>query len=444
MASSIIEQGRRFTDDTYASKEEVQAIYNQTNLGDIWKNILNYRAFYDVETDLKDINSLSYKICLNRKLLGYAFNLHTALNNDLIKYILLPNSLQMEFIQQKEVEALKNTALATNNSATENTIRKLVKGEIENISSDLFVLKAYLDAYQFALNLETLSISDIEKINNICCGNMDFDSQAKYRQNALNDIINPLFAPGSQDISSHMQNLILFLENNEIPTMVRALTIPYVFAYLRPFEFYNEETAAILAKTFLSTHGFGVVGFSLNFESLAYANSKKFYEKLKTVETTLDLTYILNRFVAFIIKDEENLASSLKELTVLKHTNVESSKATNEGNTNDIPVVESNQYALPAFPIKDNLETIEARARQLREVHPSLKRKQAHFYAGHCTIGLHYTIEQFKAEEHTVYETARTSMEDLANRGFYKKEMIGKKFVYTPIPLDDDDNKLIS
>ena len=46
-------------------------------------------------------------------------------------------------------------------------------------------------------------------------------------------------------------------------------------------------------------------------------------------------------------------------------------------------------------------------------------------------------IEQFKKEEKTVYETARTSMEDLANRGFYRKLQIGKKFVYTPIPLKE-------
>ena len=39
--------------------------------------------------------------------------------------------------------------------------------------------------------------------------------------------------------------------------------------------------------------------------------------------------------------------------------------------------------------------------------------------------------------EKTVYETARTSMEDLANRGFYRKLQIGKKFVYTPIPLKE-------
>ena len=439
MAANYIEIGQRFTIDTYATKEEVQAIYNQTNIGDIWKNVLTYRSFYDVETDLKDINSLSYKICLNRKILGLSFNLHTSLNNDLIKFILLPKSLQQEYLLQKKIDALKNTAMSINCNVTENTLRKLVKDELENIPSDLFVLKAYLDGYEFSSQIESITVANIEKINNIVSGNESPESKAKYRQNAISDIINPLFAPGFQDISSHLQNLVLFLTNNDIPSILRALSIPYVFSYLRPFEYYNEETAALIAKAFLSTHGFGLTGFSLNFESLCYANSKNFFDTLKNVEKTLDLTYILNRFLAFVINDEENISNLLKELTIQKQS-FNLNEETEQESTEDIQP--NKKFALPTFPIKDNLETIEARARKLREVHPQLKRKQAHFYAGHCTIGLHYTIEQFKTEEHTVYETARTSMEDLANRGFYKKEYIGKKFVYTPIPLNEEDSSI--
>ena len=41
---------------------------------------------------------------------------------------------------------------------------------------------------------------------------------------------------------------------------------------------------------------------------------------------------------------------------------------------------------------------------------------------------------QFKKEEDVAYETARTSMDFLADSGFYKKSQIRNKFVYTPIP----------
>ena len=443
MAHTLIEQGRRFTDDTYACKEEVQAIYNQSNVEEIWKNILSYRSFYDAETELRDNSSLPYKICLTRKISSYAFNLQTKLNHDLIKFILLPEGLKKEYVLQKQVEALLHTAKATSTNVTENTLRKLANGEIENIPSDLFVLKAYLDSYKEASKLTSLSLEDIIQINALCSGEEESKGEVKYRSQALNDIINPLKEPDKEHIQEHLEHLLAFLNQEDIPLLLRALSIPYVFMYLRPFEYYNEETSALVAKAFLSMHGLGVIGFTLNLESICYASSKSFFERLKLVETSLDLTYALERFLAFIIKDEENINEALKELTIKKQEMVSEPVMSNEttsANPNDIAVVDTpSQFALPAFPRKDTLETIEARARQLREVHPQLKKKQAHFYAGHCTIGLHYTIEQFKSEEHTVYETARTSMEDLANRGFYKKEMIGKKFVYTPIPLEDQD-----
>lgn len=69
----------------------------------------------------------------------------------------------------------------------------------------------------------------------------------------------------------------------------------------------------------------------------------------------------------------------------------------------------------------------------LMETEPDLNKKQASFYATHCTEGRYYTIQQFKAHAKCVYETARTSMDKLAAKGFYKKCQVKNKFVYTPV-----------
>ena len=71
-------------------------------------------------------------------------------------------------------------------------------------------------------------------------------------------------------------------------------------------------------------------------------------------------------------------------------------------------------------------------AQNLLEIYPSMKKGQAEFYSKHCTIGKYYTISQYKKEQNVAYETARTSMDNLVNLGFYKKEQIKNKFVYTP------------
>ena len=66
------EEGRRFTDENYQSKEEVQALYNQGDISSIWDKVLTYRSFFDVETELRDNNSSHYKVCLTHRLTSKA------------------------------------------------------------------------------------------------------------------------------------------------------------------------------------------------------------------------------------------------------------------------------------------------------------------------------------------------------------------------------------
>ena len=61
--------------------------------------------------------------------------------------------------------------------------------------------------------------------------------------------------------------------------------------------------------------------------------------------------------------------------------------------------------------------------RYLLESDPNLKRGEAKFYARHCTLGMIYTIAQYKKAIGCVYETARTSMDHLAELGYYKKDL---------------------
>ena len=73
-------------------------------------------------------------------------------------------------------------------------------------------------------------------------------------------------------------------------------------------------------------------------------------------------------------------------------------------------------------------------AQNLLEIYPSMKKGQAEFYSKHCTIGKYYTISQYKKLLDVAYETARTSMDNLADLGFYRKEKLNNKFIYTPLP----------
>jgi Fic family protein len=70
----------------------------------------------------------------------------------------------------------------------------------------------------------------------------------------------------------------------------------------------------------------------------------------------------------------------------------------------------------------------------LLESNPNLNKNQASFLASHCTLGRYYTIQQFKKFTRCAYETARTSMDKLAQEHYYEKLQVKNKFVYTPLP----------
>ena len=308
------------------------------------------------------------------------------------------------------------------------------RNELENATPKYFPLKAYEQAYRYALSISKIDLDSIETLNKILTGE-DKAASAHYRSGHMLDVINPLVLPPFEEIQMHFDAFFSFLSQEEIPLLIRALSIVYFFTYLRPFELFNEETAGLVAKAFLKCNHLSYFGFVLPLESLAYTTSASYFKKLKMTEETLDLTYFLQSTIRFlhygfdlVDKDFSEFLEKGKERAITVPSSEEKSIALKD----DAAI-----FALPDFPSMQNETEIEVLARKLMSVYPQLKKKQAHFYAGHCQVGLNYTIEQFKKEEKTVYETARTSMEDLANRGFYRKLQIGKKFVYTPIPLKE-------
>lgn len=100
------------------------------------------------------------------------------------------------------------------------------------------------------------------------------------------------------------------------------------------------------------------------------------------------------------------------------------------------PVVQEAKPELVVVPQPATLpmeEDVKSVVKNLLESNPLLRPKQAEFYARHRTLGKYYTIAMFKKEMDVVYETARTSMDNLAQLGYYRRENVKNKFVYTPI-----------
>ena len=167
-------------------------------------------------------------------------------------------------------------------------------------------------------------------------------------------------------------------------------------------------------------------------------------------DNSLDLTYFLIRFMDLIsssIKQVESAYTNVEEKQIEKEVlttdeiEVEDNqndkkivrRIINEENVPPVGVNFERKISLPTIPSGLDEKDASLIAEHLLELCPTLKKGQAEFYARHCTIGKYYTIQQYKEFNNVAYETARTSMDNLALLEFYKKEKIRNKFVYTPV-----------
>ena len=228
-----------------------------------------------------------------------------------------------------------------------------------------------------------------------------------------------------------LNNLIAFLKDENLSYIIRAIGLVYALFSLRPFKYLNEETCSLLAKSFLVSSPLSAIGYLLDFESICFSKSESVFKKAKECENTLELSYFVDMVLPFFEREEKNISEKINFL--LKE---EKEKANALESNEEIKYEIERKTSLPFFPTNDKNQPSEI-VKKLKELYPSLKEKQAHFFATHCTIGLFYTISQFQKEENTVYETARTSMDELARLGLYLKTKVNKKFVYAPVPKND-------
>lgn len=425
----MTEDGKKYTDLVYATKDDVKAILNRENVDAEWQRVLSYRQAFSLETELRDRDFHPCVLTLTPTILSQCYGLEERLFQDLRLY----HGLRRKdgFRLKRKVFALKALSRhCMDKMPNDATLEKIARLEVETLPSSFFLLGSYSRLWE----QEDLAFDEalFPRLNALLQGDSTLEA-AILRKDVVKDVLNPLLPCPAEGISEQLSFLFLFLRQQEVPLLSRAVLAVYFFLSERPFEYVNEETAALACKFFLLASGLDQVGFALDFESVLFSHSETFFRRLKETERTLDLTYALTSILPYLAKDEEKIRQLLEECRK-EEAEQDAATPTEEAS---LPSVE--ELALPNFGRREDGRIVEERAKRLRETYPSLKKREAHFYAGHCRIGAFYTIEDFVTSEMSVYETGRQGMEGLAKKGFYRKERQGKKFVYTPIPIEGLD-----
>jgi len=481
----------RFTETKYATRSEVGKELKMSLIDNIWANILSYRSAYNQYLNIKSVDRNSLLVCFCPTVSTSVNELEGKLLRILREYMRMnpSNGDAKQFEDAWLIKSLEFVASKYELDVTEPYLRSLVQGNVKEISNTHRVLKHYLNSLTFIKSKfsSPIDIDFLAELYAKIIGDPELTSfyRIKDDKNPENRVlIDPVYTAAPVHlIDSMMNDLFSFIQNGKSSGLVKSIATYYYVNYIRPFPSYNDEIALLMMKAVLAHTGLSELGVLLPFESLLNEKQDVIARLLVEVQKTNDLTYFINFAVPYISDKCEKVLDYIanrnseemkKDYYRIEEVSAETTEPVIE--VKKEPIIE--KEPLPREPIftkpelkqketivkpieksepkpieKEEVREIlvekiavsyippvldEKQACRLEEhlleLDPSLKRNEAKFYARHCTLGKKYTIAQCKKALGCAYETARTSMDHLMELGYYRKEMVKNKNVYTPIP----------
>ncbi len=456
----------KFSNEKYYTKQEVQREMRIPSVDKIWEDILSYRSNFIKPLTLKHITGARLNVCLTPAINKKVNDFERKLNNLMLQYTklkILNMNTYFEYNQQKII--LNELSKYYHITSDDNIISSLVKKELSLIPPEYYIIANYLKCLNSIKDKTNEVISDLvlgEFYSNLM-GTEELSEFYRIKEvvNEYNKVLIDKVYIGIPPrlIGESMDYLFEFIQNSDASLFVKAASTLYYIYYIHPFEFYSEEISILLFKKVFSYFGIDELATYINFEKILNIKEKLEFS-LSTSQKNLDLTYfiefllnnltpildetldnlvaskskeIINEF--YQVEKEEKVVESKKEPViedVFKNIEPYEEEVIKSDSTQNVPQYNS-EIAIKNIPSGLKEEDAKRLEQHLLEMNPSLSRSQAFFYARHCTLGMSYTISQFKKEVGCAYETARTSMDNLVNLGYYRKEMLRNKFIYTPV-----------
>ena len=485
----------RFTEDKYATKLEVGRELKVSSVDPFWSNILSYRSNFYHYLSLRTIEKNMLLFCGCPAINSLVNNLEAKLlrvNRECM--MLAPNTKQyknVDFTFKKEVLNILNEFEQLH--VGDDFIDSVMRNEVVSAIPTNMVLVNYLNALNYIKTAYVNKIDEdfLAELYAKVLGTEElvtFYRTSEDRNPENRVLIDRVYTSAPVNLIGNMMNsLFTFINSSTLPTSLKATVTFFYINFVKPFANYSEEMAVLMAKAVLAHEAFGDTIAMLPLEKLLLLPKEEAARIYVEVQKTADVTYFvdyafkhLSKFCDTFLDDiaqakvtemradfyqvDEN--KPIEEVEVPEQAKVETVDLFAEEEEEEpapapVPAPQAAQevkeepreVVMPEAPKKKTVKVTyvqeelavayipvaldEKQAvlleQDLLERDPELKKGEAKFYARHCTKGKKYTIAQYKKSLRCAYETARTSMDHLAELLYYRKEKIKNKYVYIPI-----------
>ncbi len=487
----------RFTEDKYATKNEVARELRITSIDTFWANIQAYRSHFYHYLSIRTIEKNMIVFCGCPALINLTNSVEMKLMRANREYaMILPTSKQFRALSNtfgRQILSILNEVEKL--GVGEDFYDSVLRHEVVSAIPQNMLLVNYLKALNY---VKRASVNNLDEdfLADLYAKLLGTEELTEFYRNEEDRnpenrvLIDRVYTSAPKDaIISMMGYLFTFVANSNLNATLKAAIAFYYINYVKPFSKYSEEMAVLFAKAILAK-SFGETIVDLPLEKLLLLPTEETARVCVEVQKTADITYFVNYVFKYINNkcdefldditnskvaemkedfyqvDEQEVEESVPEEEHFESMDLFSaSEEEVEEETKEVvppqekapvetsseeeiveqPVVEpqkkktvkvqyvQEELAVSYIPVALDEKQAILLEQDLLERDPELKKGEAKFYARHCTKGKKYTIAQYKKALRCAYETARTSMDHLAELLYYRKEKIKNKYVYIPI-----------
>lgn len=455
MAGNDLNQ--RYTIEKYCTKMEVAKSLGTNLIEPIWKEILEFRSHLSILLPIFDTAHTKFTLSYFDSVQAKSSQINDLISLYISGYSKIKKGSIADYTFTRDMLkiCLKDVAKLNKIDVSEITLTNIV--EDKELEDEYLTLVKYKKAL---LQFEKYSFGQVDEeflANEYAILRGEDELTSFYRTadnltSASKALVDRDYDEGvpAHMIEEMMASLLDYINSQNMSLLARLTAIFFMFNYVKPFEKYNLELACLTCKKVIAASEVNASAIYIPLENLL-TNRDFFGEISKEVKKTHDFTYVFV-LAADVIKDAIETANKRIEQVHAHSLQLEAQLGTDPkkvkeefGVSLETPVIKSALETKKqieermerefVYEVVEELSEKELKVKmnEMLESDPFLKKSQAHFYVHHCTKGRYYTIQQFVKCENCVYETGRTSMDNLAKLGYYRREQIKNKFVYTPI-----------
>jgi hypothetical protein len=429
----------RFTDEHYATKQDVAKTLGTAVVDALWGTIVDYRATFARILPLQAMDKQPLQIVLTPSILEKVM----AFDRKMSKVVSLLNYHQVQTSLPSIFHPLLLPILTTigkqyGASTAERNIMYILEEKDVDRKAELASVNQYYRGLKLIAKRRQTKLDEDLMGELLMLLNNTQELTMFYREKELTNRPKSLVARVYEAapyplIEPMMQALLATIKTLMLSPIVVATIALYYLDYIKPFEAFNDEMSFLLFKNILIHSDYESAACYLNLEQLM--ENEAYEKRLLEVQRTRDITYLLDFLLSPMMASVDQLLDrlvSMQKQAVIQEQKQPSPKPSYFPMPSPLPT-ETKPFSSSEYTIGE----VEANRLQqhLLETHPSMKKGEAVFYARHHTLGKYYTLSQYKQQLACAYETARTSMEHLVKLGYYRKEKYKNKFVYTPVDL---------